>query len=87
MNLYQQPGSSNLGPVVQSAISLTSTHIFQQKFQHICVSLDGNFNEFLTKDIVSFEQLDPDCLPIRSGCGILMTRVRTASAIFEKDKL
>ena len=33
---------------------------FQQKFQHICVSLDINFNESLTNDIVSFEQLGPD---------------------------
>ena len=32
---------------------------FQQKFQHICLSLDVNFNESLTKDIVSFEQLGP----------------------------
>ena len=32
---------------------------FQQKFQHICVSLDLNFNESLTYDIVSFEQLGP----------------------------
>ena len=33
---------------------------FQQKFWHICVSLDLNFNESLTNDIVSFEQLGPD---------------------------
>ena len=33
---------------------------FQQKFQHICVSLNVNFNESLTNDIVSFEQLGPD---------------------------
>ena len=37
------------------------THIFfSKKFQHICVSLDVNFNESLTNDIVSFEQLGPD---------------------------
>ena len=37
-----------------------STHIFfSKKFQHICVSLDVNFNESLTNDIVSFEQLGP----------------------------
>ena len=30
-----------------------------KKFQHICVSLDVNFNESLTNDIVSFEQLGP----------------------------
>ena len=35
---------------------------FQQKIQHICVSLDVNFNESLTNDIVSFEQLGPEIL-------------------------
>ena len=35
------------------------SHFFSKKFQHICVSLDVNFNESLTNDIVSFEQLDP----------------------------
>ena len=33
---------------------------FSKKFQHISVSLDLNFNESLTNDIVSFEQLGPD---------------------------
>ena len=79
---------ANLGPVVQSVVSLTNslrvisltvladsiyniliffsesakaTHIFfSKRFQHICVSLDVNFNESLTNDIVSFEQLGPD---------------------------
>ena len=38
-----------------------ATHIFfSKKFQHINVSLDVNFNESLTNDIVSFEQLGPD---------------------------
>ena len=32
-------------------------------FQNIYVSLNVNFNELLTNDIVSFEQLGPDCLP------------------------
>ena len=37
------------------------THIFSaNKFQHICVSLDVNFNESLTNDIVRFEQLGPE---------------------------
>ena len=36
------------------------SHFFSKKFQHICVSLDVNFNELLTNDIVSFEQLGPD---------------------------
>ena len=30
-----------------------------KKFQHICVTLDINFNESLTNDVVSFEQLGP----------------------------
>ena len=32
---------------------------FSKKFQHICVLLDVNFNESLTNDVVSFEQLGP----------------------------
>ena len=31
----------------------------QKKFQHIYVSLDVNFNELLTNDVVSIEQLGP----------------------------
>ena len=38
-----------------------ATHIFfSKKFQHICVSLDVNFNKSLSNDVVSFEQLGPD---------------------------
>ena len=45
------------------------SHFFSKKFQHICVSLNVNFNEFLTNDIVSFEQLGPDrYLPEESLC-------------------
>ena len=33
------------------------SHFFSKKFQHICVSLDVNFNESLTNNVVSFEQL------------------------------
>ena len=32
---------------------------FSKIVQHICVLLDVNFNESLTNDIVSFEQLGP----------------------------
>ena len=35
------------------------SHFFSKKCQHICVSLNVNFNESLTNDIVSFEQLGP----------------------------
>ena len=41
---------------------LSYSHFFSKKFQHICVSLDVNFNESLTNDVVSFEQLDPEIL-------------------------
>ena len=36
------------------------SHFFSKKFQHICISLSVNFNELLTNDIISFEQLGPD---------------------------
>ena len=36
------------------------SHFFSKKLQHICVSLNVNFNESLTNDVVSFEQLGPD---------------------------
>ena len=42
------------------AFALQKLHFFSKKFQHICVSLHVNFNESLTNDIVSFEQLGPD---------------------------
>ena len=46
---------------MSSFCSAKATHIFfSKKFQHICVSLDVNFNESLTNDIVSFEQLGPE---------------------------
>ena len=85
---------TDLGPVVQSIVSLTSSlrvisltvladsiyniliffaekceqllhcksysHFSAKKFQHICVSFHVNFNESLTNDIVSFEQLGSD---------------------------
>ena len=35
------------------------SHFCSKKFQHICVSLNVNFNESLTNDVVSFEQLGP----------------------------
>ena len=45
---------------MSSFCTAKATHIFfSKKFQHICISLDVNFNESLTNDIVSFEQLGP----------------------------
>ena len=49
------------------------SHFFSKKFQHICVSLDVNFNESLTNDIVSFEQLGPGVLI--AGCLGISTSV------------
>ena len=43
-----------------SSFCKSYSHFFSKKFQHICVSLNVNFNESLTNDIVSFEQLGPD---------------------------
>ena len=40
-------------------VAFAYSHFFSKKFQHICVSLDANYNESLTNDIVSFEQLGP----------------------------
>ena len=42
------------------ALQKLLTFLQQKKIQHICVSLNVNFNESLTNDIVSFEQLGPD---------------------------
>ena len=45
---------------VSSFCTAKASHIFfSKKLLHICVSLDVNFNESLTNDIVSFEQLGP----------------------------
>ena len=45
---------------MSSFCNAKATHIFfSKKIQHICVSFDIYFNESLTNDIVSFEQLGP----------------------------
>ena len=44
---------------VAFAMQKLLTFFFSKKFQHICVSFDVNFNELLTNDILSFEQLGP----------------------------
>ena len=46
------------------------SHFFSKKFQHICISLNVNFNESLTNDIVSFEQLGPDCSDAQADLGL-----------------
>ena len=45
-----------------SSFCKSYSHFFSKKFQHICISLDVNFNESLTNDVVSFEQLGPGVL-------------------------
>ena len=46
--------------VISLTISVKSySHFFSKKFQYICLSLDVNFNELLTNDVISFEQLGP----------------------------
>ena len=53
------------------------SHFFSKKFQHICVSLDVNFNQSLTNDVVSFEQLGPVVLNIISLTSSLVVKVLT----------
>ena len=36
------------------------SHFFSKKFQNICITFNVNFNDSLTNDVVSFEQLGPD---------------------------
>ena len=46
---------------VSSFCTAKATHIFfSKKYQRICVSFDVTFNESLTNNVVSFEQLGPD---------------------------
>ena len=45
---------------VAFAMQKPLTFFFSKKFQHICVSLGVNFNESLSNDVISFEQLGPD---------------------------
>ena len=42
-----------------SSFCKSYSHFVSKKLHHICISLDVNFNESLTNDIVSFEQLGP----------------------------
>ena len=45
---------------MSSFCTAKATHIFfSKKFQHICISLNVNFNESLANGVVSFEQLSP----------------------------
>ena len=42
------------------ALQKLLTFFSKNKCQHICVSLDVNFNESLTNDVVGLEQLGPE---------------------------
>ena len=58
---------------VALALQKLLTLFFSKTFQHICVSLDVNFNESLTNDIVSFEQLGPGLLLLLLAHILLLT--------------
>ena len=52
------------------------SHFFSKKFQHICVSLDVNFNESLINDVVSFEQLGPEVQTYREHFYLMTARAQ-----------
>ena len=56
------------------------SHFFSKKFKHIWVSLDVNFNESLTNDIVSFEQLGPRVFS--DNFGIIKSAKRRGEILF-----
>ena len=63
---------------MSSFCTAKATHIFSAKIiQHICVSLDVNFNESLTNDIVSFEQLGP----------VLVHRLSPDTALLKRERM
>ena len=49
----------SLTVLADSVYSFLKFFAEKKKCQHICVSLDANFNKLLTNDVVSFEQLGP----------------------------
>ena len=64
------------------------SHFLLKKFQHICVSLDVNFNESLTNDVVSFEQLGPDDLhlTLKSPFKIVADSIQVFVLVFLRKK-
>ena len=63
---------------MSSFCTAKATHIFfSKKYQNICVSLDVNFNESLTNDIVSFEQLGPDIFLISPQTRMLFVLIKS----------
>ena len=74
------------------------SHFFSEKYQNICVSLDVNFNESLTNDIVSFEQLGPDyydfnvlqilnLLSVRLASRVILTLIYFCNSIINASPL
>ena len=53
------------------------SHFFSKKFQHICISFDVNFNESLTNDVVSFEQVGPGVMINPQWLELLMSRTNS----------
>ena len=51
-------------------------HLFRRNIRVYAIFNDQSFNDTLTNDIVSFEQLGPDLLEIGSEGGILIYSVR-----------
>ena len=65
-----------------SIFTAKTTHIFfSKKFQYICVSLNVNFNDTLTKDIVSFKQLGPGYFHICCIYSMYSDRQASASSV------
>ena len=64
------------------------SHFFSKKFQYICVSLDVNFNESLTNDIVSFEQLGPvQSMRVQSDLGLYNLLIELVATVKYLDIL
>ena len=61
------------------------SHFFSKKFRHIRVSLDVNFNESLTNDVVSFEQLGPEGMFSDIAAQMLLKHFRTAMLNIRKN--
>ena len=61
-----------------------ANHIFffRKILQHISVSLNVNFDESLTNDIVSFEQLDPGYIKLK-----LFDLLKTRAVVGERARL
>ena len=66
---------------------LSYSHFFSKTFQHICVSLNVNFNESLTNDVVIFEQLCPGIFikSVRKGITIIVNITLTLFSLADQN--